>query len=172
MSKLTSTDYRIPQILYQFGCLMYSPPLESHIRNLKPIPSDSNWEIELRGVSIWCVELIKREIERRHPEAKFMKHQPQQQQQPSPPATIPESPSFPPDHESEPLRKASTDTNAIMDERKCTTQKHSKQKSIPEPHGSGVNAILIDFFLYDTMKTYEADGRETIPHHRTRSIWY
>src|SRR5699024_6564772 len=97
-------------ILYQFGCLMYSPPLESHIRSLKPIASNSNWEIELRGVSIWCVELIKQEIERRHPEAKLMKHQPQQQQQqqPSPPATIPESPSFPPDHESERLRKAST----------------------------------------------------------------
>lgn len=36
----------------------------------------------------------------------------------------------------------------------------------------GVNAILIDFFLYDTMKQLERDERETIPHHRTRSIWY
>lgn len=36
----------------------------------------------------------------------------------------------------------------------------------------GVNAILIDFFLYDTMKQLERDGRETIPHHRTRGIWY
>jgi hypothetical protein len=34
-----------------------------------------------------------------------------------------------------------------------------------------VNAILIDFFLYDTMK--EREMEEGIPpHHRTRSIWY
>jgi hypothetical protein len=36
-----------------------------------------------------------------------------------------------------------------------------------------VNAILIDFFLYDTMKEMEEAGEEAIwPHHRTRSIWY
>ncbi|KAI9687725.1 MAG: hypothetical protein M1822_001805 [Bathelium mastoideum] len=35
-----------------------------------------------------------------------------------------------------------------------------------------VNAILIDFFLYDTIKELEKDGEEEIPHHRTRSIWY
>lgn len=58
------------------------------------------------GCSIWCVEMIRREIMRQHPEAK-------------------------------------------------------------------VNAILIDFFLYDTMKEREKDGDEKlIPHHRTRSIWY
>lgn len=39
----------------------------------------------------------------------------------------------------------------------------------PETH---VNAILIDFFLYDTMKEIEKEGKETLPHHRTRSIWY
>lgn len=36
----------------------------------------------------------------------------------------------------------------------------------------GINAILIDFFLYDTIKNLEAEHNETIPHHRTRSIWY
>lgn len=35
-----------------------------------------------------------------------------------------------------------------------------------------VNAILIDFFLYDTAKEREAAGQEVLPHHRTRSIWY
>jgi len=35
-----------------------------------------------------------------------------------------------------------------------------------------INAILIDFFLYDTMKEMEAQGKEPLPHHRTRSIWY
>lgn len=35
-----------------------------------------------------------------------------------------------------------------------------------------VNAILIDFFLYDLAKKRELTGEDAIPHHRTRSIWY
>ncbi|KAL8841376.1 MAG: hypothetical protein Q9205_003867 [Flavoplaca limonia] len=98
-------DYRIPQMLHSLGCLRYSPSLESRIRNLKQLESCGSWEIQLRGCSIWCVELIRREILRQHPKAE-------------------------------------------------------------------VNAILIDFFLYDTMKEREVEAKETIPHHRTRSIWY
>lgn len=98
-------DYRIPQMLHSLGCLRYSPSLESRIRNLTQLESGGSWEIQLRGCSIWCVELIRREILRQHPKAE-------------------------------------------------------------------VNAILIDFFLYDTMKEREVEAKETIPHHRTRSIWY
>ncbi len=98
-------DYRIPQILHSLGCLQYSPPLESHIRQKKAIDSGHPWEIQLRGCSIWCIELLRREIQRQHPE-------------------------------------------------------------------THLNAILIDFFLYDTMKEMEAKGHDCIPHHRTRSIWY
>lgn len=35
-----------------------------------------------------------------------------------------------------------------------------------------INAILIDFFLYDMAKEKEQEEAEIIPHHRTRSIWY
>lgn len=115
-------DYRVPQILNSWGCIMYSPLLEHTIRSKKTIPSGHMWEIQLRGrhpwqvadakcantesgCSIWCVELIRKDILRRHPDAM-------------------------------------------------------------------VNAVLIDFFLYDTMKEYEKTGTEEIPHHRTRSIWY
>ncbi|KAI4245149.1 MAG: hypothetical protein L6R42_010279 [Xanthoria sp. 1 TBL-2021] len=98
-------DYRIPQMLHSLGCLRYSPSLESRIRNLKELDSGGSWEVQLRGCSIWCVELIRKEILRQHPKAE-------------------------------------------------------------------VNAILIDFFLYDTMKEREVEAVETIPHHRTRSIWY
>jgi hypothetical protein len=36
-----------------------------------------------------------------------------------------------------------------------------------------VNAVLIDFFLYDVAKERElAAENEVLPHHRTRSIWY
>jgi len=98
-------DYRVPQILNTLGCLSYSPKLDNTIRQKRLIENGHTWEIQLRGCSIWCVELIRREILRNHPDAK-------------------------------------------------------------------INAILIDFFLYDTMKEREAAGQEEIPHHRTRSIWY
>jgi hypothetical protein len=35
-----------------------------------------------------------------------------------------------------------------------------------------INAILIDFFLYDLAKEKEREEADIIPHHRTRSIWY
>ncbi|KAJ5584905.1 uncharacterized protein N7459_004705 [Penicillium hispanicum] len=134
-------DYRIPQILHQLGCLRYSPPLESHIRSLKPITPGSNWEIELRGTSIWGVELIKREIEKRHPEVK----------------TADMKGGAKPDENHETL-----DPEATAE----TETEEKPQKTY------GINAILIDFFLYDTMKSLEEENNESIPHHRTRSIWY
>ncbi|KAK1147761.1 hypothetical protein N8T08_000274 [Aspergillus melleus] len=147
-------DYRIPQMLHQLGCLRYSPPLESHIRSRKIIPSGSTWEVELRATSIWCVELIRREIELRHPEAKELLV----------PAPVHVSKSDGPSQYLEtPDMKA--------EQEKCSTQKR-RQKSVHEIKGPGLNAILIDFFLYDTMKELESDGQESIPHHRTRSIWY
>jgi hypothetical protein len=117
-------DYRIPQILISFGAMAPGPTLAAAIRRKDIIPSGKKWEVQLRGMykakqhlingltgqplaacSIWCVELIRREIVRQHPE-------------------------------------------------------------------THVNAILIDFFLYDAMKELEAAGKEPFPHHRTRSIWY
>lgn len=142
-------------MLHQLGSLVYSPPLESHIRQLKPIPSGSNWEIELRGTSIWCVELIRQEIMRKHPETRVQTT-----------ASI-----------------AEKDDDVHMDEsqeEKTSDSQETKSESPPQspspsasPSSSfNVNAILIDFFLYDTMKELEAKGAESIPHHRTRSIWY
>lgn len=125
-------------MLHQLGCLRYSPPLESHIRALKPIPTGSTWEIEIRGTSIWCVELIKREIEKQHPEAKTGGK------------TL--------------AQKKESDASEESD--KPTDNEDKPAKTY------GINAILIDFFLYDTMKSLEAGHSETIPHHRTRSIWY
>jgi hypothetical protein len=37
---------------------------------------------------------------------------------------------------------------------------------------ANINAILIDFFLYDAMKEVESAGEQHIPHHRTRTIFY
>ncbi|KAM6518375.1 hypothetical protein FSOLCH5_007144 [Fusarium solani] len=98
-------DYRIPQILMTLGALYCCPAIAAAITDKKTIESGCSWELQIRACSIWCVELIRREILRQHPDAH-------------------------------------------------------------------VNAILIDFFLYDSMKELEAAGKEPIPHHRTRSIWY
>jgi len=92
-------------MLHTLGCLSYSSTLENHIRQCKAIEAGSQLEIQLRGNSIWAVQLLLKQILHAHPKAK-------------------------------------------------------------------INSILLDFFLYDTMKELEAQGRETIPHHRTRSIWY
>ncbi|KAK0365849.1 hypothetical protein LTR02_003979 [Friedmanniomyces endolithicus] len=102
-------DYRVPQMLHTLGVLSYSPPLLYRLRDQKEIPSGHSWEVQLRGCSIWAVELIRREIVRQHPEAEGV-----------------------------------------------------------------VNAVLIDFFLYDLAKERErgVGGGLEVPHHRTRSIWY
>ncbi|KAJ5965078.1 uncharacterized protein N7479_004954 [Penicillium vulpinum] len=139
-------DYRIPQMLHQMNCLRYAPKLENHIRDLKPIEPGSNWEIELRGTSIWCVELIKQEIEKQHPEVKMNLQKPPSKDI----SDVNESPK--------------TENSDELDEGVKIVEKPRKTY--------GINAILIDFFLYDTMKSLEAEKNESIPHHRTRSIWY
>lgn len=86
------------------------------------IPHGSSWEIELRGNSIWCVEMIRREIVANYGDI------------------------------------IASDQDA---------------ENGPDDGGRlKVNAILIDFLLYDTMKELQQAEKEDIPHHRTRSIWY
>ena len=134
---------------------MYSPPLESHIRQLKALPTGHRWEIELRGASIWCVELIRKEICRRHPEAKggaFAE------------ADDTVSNSSLSCYVSEP--DSTEHENGVKDEVK------NAHWNVESTKPMGVNAILIDFLLYDTMKDLERQGKEGIPHHRTRSFWY
>jgi Potential Queuosine, Q, salvage protein family len=63
-------DYRIPQMLHSLGCLMFSPPLESRIRRQEMMQSGEKCELELRGCSIWAVEMIRRQILKHHPGAK------------------------------------------------------------------------------------------------------
>lgn len=134
-------------MLHQLNCLRYAPKLENHIRDLQPIEPGSDWEIELRGTSIWCVELIKREIERRHPEVKMSGKKA---------------------HTQAATNDNGNDENENPDNKALEQAEHDeKPKKI-----NGINAILIDFFLYDTMKSLEAEKNESIPHHRTRSIWY
>lgn len=92
-------------MLHSLGVMSFCPPLESRIRRLDQLESGHSWELQIRGCSIWAIELLRREILKLQPEAK-------------------------------------------------------------------INAILLDFFLYDIAKEKELEGEEAIPHHRTRSIWY
>jgi hypothetical protein len=56
-------------MLHSLGVLSYSPALEYTLRDQKEIRSGHSWEVQLRGCSIWAVELIRREILKEHPEA-------------------------------------------------------------------------------------------------------
>jgi hypothetical protein len=47
-----------------------------------------------------------------------------------------------------------------------------RREILKQHPGTNINAVLIDFYLYDTAKEMEASGAEVFPHHRTRSIWY
>ncbi|EED13144.1 conserved hypothetical protein [Talaromyces stipitatus ATCC 10500] len=157
-------DYRIPQMLHQLGCLLYSPPLESHIRRREPIKSGSKWEMELRGTSIWCVELIRQEIERTRPETRMV-------------YSTGNSSTFEvniDDQQDKEVTETTTELHKLQEhgEKEKTETKTESKSSTPQEKTIGVNAILIDFFLYDSMKELESDGKESIPHHRTRSIWY
>lgn len=102
----------------------------------------------MRGCSIWCVELIRREIEKRHPEVKAARK-----------TSVSE-----PDEVEKKAQESEQQQPGDAGERQ--PEKGQSQRTY------GINAILIDFFLYDTMKELEEKKDESLPHHRTRSIWY
>jgi len=98
-------DYRVPQILHSLGCIRYSPYLKSLIDSSTPIESGSRLEVEIRGCSIWSVELLRKEMWREW--------------------------------------------------------------------GRDVNAILIDFWLWDEAQKMKKEGEGfNVSFHRTRGIFY
>jgi hypothetical protein len=154
--------------------------------------------MELRGTSIWCVELIRQEIERKHPETRMVystgnsstfevnvdeKQDKDVVEITTGPQEIGEKEEATDEATQEPqengeevetTEKAAQEPqengeNEVKEETETTA---TSKSSTPKLKTISINAILIDFFLYDTMKELENDGQETIPHHRTRSIWY
>lgn len=67
-------DYRVPQMLCNLGVLKYCPPLDSRIRRQEPLEAGHSWEVQLRGCSIWAVELMRRQIASDHPETAHAVH--------------------------------------------------------------------------------------------------
>eukprot|EP00118_Oscarella_pearsei_P026350 m.309803 g.309803 ORF g.309803 m.309803 type:complete len:341 (+) comp47880_c0_seq1:132-1154(+) len=57
-------DYRVPQILRQSGVLVYDEELAQTLEKGAVFQSGDAMEVEIRGNSIWAVELIKQEIKK------------------------------------------------------------------------------------------------------------
>jgi len=63
LDQLTAyADYKLPQILREFGVLEYEDPLAEKVDNLIEIPHDSIEEIEIRAATVWAVELLRQRI--------------------------------------------------------------------------------------------------------------
>ncbi|KAG0215964.1 hypothetical protein BGX33_000662 [Mortierella sp. NVP41] len=98
-------DYRVPQALYHFHCLQYSSELLAILDRGEMLPNGSPLEVEIRGNSIWAVELIRKKILR-----------------------------------------------LIQQE-----QEQGQQEETTKPKMMTVNAILIDFFIWDFAKAAQLD---------------
>jgi hypothetical protein len=65
LSELTAfADYRLPQVLREFGAINYSKDLAEWIDNLVLIPAGSREEIEIRAATIWAIELIRQKLKK------------------------------------------------------------------------------------------------------------
>ncbi|KAG0358670.1 hypothetical protein BG005_002004 [Podila minutissima] len=120
-------DYRVPQALYHFHCLQYSPELLAILDRGEMLPYGSPLEVEIRGNSIWSVELIRRRI------------------------------------------------LELIDDELVAKQEDSSDAKKEMPKMMTVNAILIDFFIWDFAKAAQLDltlGQRPVKVHRTRSIYY
>jgi hypothetical protein len=53
-------DYKLPQVLRALGIVSYEPPLEKTVDSLHSLDSGSPEEVEIRAMTIWAVEEIKR----------------------------------------------------------------------------------------------------------------
>ncbi|VVD02465.1 unnamed protein product [Leptidea sinapis] len=64
IDKLTMfADYRVPQVLVNYGVLSYSHELMEKLKNNELLPCGSDEEVEIRGCSIHAVELLKKRLE-------------------------------------------------------------------------------------------------------------
>jgi len=55
-------DYKLPQVLRQYGILEYHPALAERIDSQELLEPGSDEEVELRAATIWACELLRREM--------------------------------------------------------------------------------------------------------------
>lgn len=147
-------------MLHSLGVLLYSPRLESMIRNHQQITSGSVEEVEIRGCSVWGVEMLRREIEKLVLSADGGK----------PDKIVEANGHQNGDCGSGQEGAYGEDVNNDND----GDRSRADEGQTADAGMTDINAVLIDFFLYDCTKEKEAQGREgeMLPHHRTRSIYY
>ncbi len=64
--KLTAfADYKLPQVLRHLGLIRYEPELAELIQRQEHILPGSPEEVEIRAATIWAVELLRQELDRR-----------------------------------------------------------------------------------------------------------
>ncbi|KAL7751059.1 hypothetical protein RI367_003639 [Sorochytrium milnesiophthora] len=61
-------DYRVPQAMVHFGLIAYSEELLSYLRSGQQLERGHAWEIEIRGNSIWAIELVRDQLVQSHPD--------------------------------------------------------------------------------------------------------
>ena len=103
-------DYLVPRGLQFLNVMEYSNELQDILRQGELLPYGSQLEVEIRGCSIWAVELICKELRK--------------------------------------MQKENVHDEMVV-----------------------INAILVDFFLWDYTKAHE-DEIKGFPMHKTRSIFY
>jgi hypothetical protein len=137
-------------MLYNLGVITFSPPLESRLRKKEELKSGDSWEMQLRGCSIWAVEMIRRQIVQDHPEAKAEVN-----------AVLLDFLLYDLAKEFE-----STGTFCACGGFSCTFPLDRLQSRRP------INAEHRRLHKQSKLVADIYAGTESIPHHRTRSIWY
>jgi hypothetical protein len=55
-------DYKLPQVLRDYGVMSYTPALAERVDRLEELPAGSPEEVEIRAATIWSVELLRRAL--------------------------------------------------------------------------------------------------------------
>lgn len=63
LDRLTAfADYKLPQVLRDYGVLSYTPALAARVDRLEELLAGSPEEVEIRAATIWSVELLRRAL--------------------------------------------------------------------------------------------------------------
>lgn len=159
----------MPQMLHSLGVLSLCPGLDARLRRQEALESGHTWEMQLRGCSIWAVELLRRQILLSHPEAEgvnavlidFWLYDSAKELEL---------------HErGEPSgRWSSTSALHPAANRRPMQSSPSRSPSFPTDH----RRQIVVSSACETNRVLRANhslvpiGAATIPHHRTRSVWY
>jgi hypothetical protein len=66
IERLTAfADYKLPQVLREMGILSYDPALASRIDAMECLPAGCEEEVEIRAMTIWAVEQLKKAFQDR-----------------------------------------------------------------------------------------------------------